>query len=110
MKKITGNIKRYGGDIAQKALNNYMDTQEELLRRGGDYSLRDYSSKTVGDVAAGLVRRAGKPLFGEPVNRSATFPKNVVNKATWEELPKPVSKPFKLDEDEIDGLTPPEYA
>ena len=100
LKKITGNIKRYGGDIAQKALNNYMDTQEELLRRGGDYSLRDYSSKTVGDVAAGLVRRAGKPLFGEPVNRSA--------KATWEELPKPVSKPFKLDED--DGETPPEYA
>ena len=28
LKKITGNIKRYGGDIAQKALNNYMDTQE----------------------------------------------------------------------------------
>ena len=38
LKKINSNIKRYGGDIAQKALNNYMDTQEELLRRGGDYS------------------------------------------------------------------------
>ena len=66
-----------------------MDTQEELLRRGGDYSLSDYSLKTAGDVAAGLVKRAGKPLFGEPVNRP--------------------SKPFKLDEDEY-GETPPEYA
>ena len=56
------------------------------MRRGGDYSLRDYSSKTAGDVAAGLVRRAGKPLFGEPVN-------------------KQMSKPFKLDEDEY-GETP----
>ena len=88
LKKINSNIKRYGGDIAQKALNNYMDTQEELLRRGGDYSLSDYSLKTAGDVAAGLVKRSAKPLFGEPVN-------------------KPLSKPFKLDED--DGETPPEY-
>ena len=91
LKKINSNIKRYGGDIAQKALNNYMDTQEELLRRGGDYSLSDYSLKTAGDVAAGLVKRASKPLFVEPVKR-------------------PMNKPFKLDEDEIDGLTPPEYA
>ena len=105
LKKITGNIKRYGGDIAQKALNNYMDTQEELLRRGGDYSLSDYSLKTAGDVAAGLVKsasssgmkRAGKPLFGQPINKP---------------LSKPLSKPFKLDEyeDEVDGETPPEYA
>jgi hypothetical protein len=86
LKKINSIIKRYGGDLAQKALNNYMDTQEELLRRGGDYSLSDYSLKTAGDVAAGLVKRAGKPLFGEPVNR-------------------PMSKPFKLDEDEYDGET-----
>ena len=52
-------------------------------------ALSDYSLKTAGDVAAGLVKRAGKPLFGEPVN-------------------KPLSKPFKLDE--YDGETPPEYA
>ena len=65
-----------------------MDTQEELLRRGGDYSLKDYSLKTAGDVAAGIIKRAGKPLFGEPLNRP--------------------NRPFKLDE--YDGETPPEYA
>ena len=67
LKNITGNIKRYGGDIAQKALNNYMDTQEELLRRKGDYSLNDYGVKTVGDVATGLIKNKGK-IFGQPLN------------------------------------------
>ena len=60
-----------------------MDTQEELLRRGGDYSLKDYSSKTAGDIAAGLVKRAGKPLFGEPLNA----------------LKKPKSLPFWVGDD-----------
>ena len=107
LKKINSNIKRYGGDIAQKALNNYMDTQEELLRRGGDYSLKDYSLKTAGDVAAGLVKRAGKPLFGQPVNKPMNRPREIPP----EEYKQWKIIPAKLDEygHEIDGETPPEY-
>ena len=53
IENMSNNIKRYGGNLAQKALNKYMDEQEELYRSRGDLSFKDYGSKL---------------LFGKPLN------------------------------------------
>ena len=39
---INDNIKRYGGDLTQKVLNNYSDTQENILNNKGNFTLNDY--------------------------------------------------------------------
>ena len=65
--KISNNIKRYGGDIVQKALNNYMDEQEAIYNNKGNYTLNDYAIKTGGDIFSGLIKNKG-PIFGEPLN------------------------------------------
>ena len=73
LKKINNNIKRYGGEVAQTALNNYLDTQDELLRRKGNYTLNDYASQTGANVASGLIKRAGKPIFGQTLNKQVVY-------------------------------------
>ena len=75
LKNINNNIKRYGGEVTQKVLNNYLDQQDEIFNRKGNYTLNDYASQTAGDLASGIIKRAGKPIFGQPLNRSAN--------ATW---------------------------
>ena len=65
--KISDNIKRYGGDIAQKALNNYMDEQEAIYSNKGNYTLNDHAIKTGGDIFSGLIKNKGS-IFGEPLN------------------------------------------
>ena len=67
VKNISDNIKRYGGDVSQKLLNNYMDQQDELFNRKGNYTLNDYASDTAGDVLSGLVKNKGS-IFGNPLN------------------------------------------
>ena len=52
VKKISDNIERYGGNIAQKALNNYLDEQDNIFDNRGDYSLNDY----------------GDSIFSSPLN------------------------------------------
>ena len=64
---ISNNIKRYGGDVAQKALNNYWDTQDEIFNRKGNYGLNDYAANTAGNVAKGLIKSGGS-IFGKPLN------------------------------------------
>ena len=49
---INDNIKRYGGDLTQKVLNNYLDTQDKIFNNKGNYSLNDY----------------GDSIFGNPLN------------------------------------------
>ena len=66
-KKISDNIKRHGGDIAQKALNNYLDEQDELFNRKGKYSLNDYVSDSAGNALSGLIKNKGS-IFGNPLN------------------------------------------
>ena len=67
VKNISDNIKRYGGDIAQKALNNYLDEQDELFNRKGNYSLNDYVSDSAGNALSGLIKNKGS-IFGNPLN------------------------------------------
>jgi len=71
VKNISNNIKRHGGDVAQKLLNNYMDQQDELFNRKGNYTFNDYAANTAGDVAKGLMKNANnfKPIFGQPLNK-----------------------------------------
>ena len=45
---IHDNNKRYGGDLTQKALNNYLDTQDQIFNKKGNYSLNDYSESIFG--------------------------------------------------------------
>ena len=52
IKGINDNIKRYGGDLTQKVLNNYLDTQENIFNNKGNFSLDDY----------------GDSIFGNPLN------------------------------------------
>jgi hypothetical protein len=73
LKKINTNIKRYGGDVTQKVLNNYLDQQDEIFNRKGNYTLNDYASQTAGDIASGIVKRAGKPIFGQPLNKKLPY-------------------------------------
>ena len=58
---LKNNVKRYGGDIAQKALNNYMNEQDELFNKRGEYDIKDHAVKT------GV--NAFKSIFGAPLNR-----------------------------------------
>ena len=53
LENLSNNIKRHAGNVAQKALNTYMDVQDELYDNKGNLSLKDYSSKM---------------LFGKPLN------------------------------------------
>ena len=52
IKGINNNIKRYGGDLTQKVLNNYLDEQDEIFNKKGNFSLSDY----------------GDSIFGSPLN------------------------------------------
>ena len=67
VQKISDNIKRYGGDLSQKVLNNYMEQQNELFNRKGDYTLNDYAVKTGSDAFTGLLKNKGS-IFGNPLN------------------------------------------
>ena len=67
VKSISDNIKRYGGDVSQRLLNNYMDQQDELFNRKGNYSLNDYAADTAGNALSGLVKNKGS-IFGNPLN------------------------------------------
>ena len=49
---INDNIKRYGGDLTQKVLNNYLDEQDEIFNKKGNFTLNDY----------------GDSIFGSPLN------------------------------------------
>ena len=71
LKNITNNIKRHGGDIAQKALNNYLDQQDEIFNREGKYTFNDYAANTAGNTLTGLIKNANnfKPIFGQPLNK-----------------------------------------
>ena len=53
LENLSNNIKRHAGNVAQKALNTYMDVQDELYDNKGNLSLKDYGSKM---------------LFGKPLN------------------------------------------
>ena len=64
LEQFSNNVKRYGGDIAQKALNNYLDTQERIHSAKGAYTLNDYGFDTGMNVA----KRSLKPVFGKPLN------------------------------------------
>ena len=68
LEEISNNIKRYGGDIAQKTLNNYLDTQEELFRRKGNYTFNDYSASTATNALTGLAKNKSL-IFGQPLNK-----------------------------------------
>ena len=52
IKGMNDNIKRYGGDLTQKVLNNYLDTQDKIYNNKGNFSLSDY----------------GDSIFGSPLN------------------------------------------
>lgn len=52
IENINDNIKRYGGNAAQYALNNYLDEQDAIYNNRGNYSLSDY----------------GNSIFGNPIN------------------------------------------
>ena len=67
LERFEQNVKRYGGNIAQKALNNYLDTQERIYSNKGDYSLSDYGFDTAKDVMKNVVKKS-KPIFGKPLN------------------------------------------
>ena len=67
LQKLSNNIKRYGGDITQKALNNYMDEQDELFNTKGNYTLNDYAIKSGSDAFSGLIKNKGS-IFGKPLN------------------------------------------
>ena len=64
LEQFEQNVKSHGGDIAQKALNNYLDTQERIYSNKGDYSLSDYGF----DIAKDVVKKKVKPIFGKPLN------------------------------------------
>ena len=53
LENLSNNIKRHAGNVAQKALNTYMDVQDELYDNKGNLSLKDYGNKM---------------LFGKPLN------------------------------------------
>ena len=74
LEKLNNNIKRYGGDITQKALNNYMDEQEAIYNNKGNYTLNDHAIKTGthfirnnGDAFSGLMKNKNS-IFGNPLN------------------------------------------
>ena len=67
LEQFEQNVKRHGGNIAQKALNNYLDTQERIYSNKGDYSLSDYGFDTEKDVMKNVVKKS-KPIFGKPLN------------------------------------------
>ena len=84
LKSISNNIKRYGGDVAQKALNNYLDQQDELFSKRGNYTFNDYASRTAGDFATGMIKSAGSfgknnngsfgsSIFGKPLNATTSM-------------------------------------
>jgi hypothetical protein len=66
---IKNNIKRYGGDIDQKALNNYLDEQDELFNRRGDYDIKEHAVKTGMNAFKELAPYVNKTIFGAPLNR-----------------------------------------
>ena len=53
LENLSNNIKRHAGNVAQKALNTYMDVQDDLYDNKGNLNLKDYGSKM---------------LFGKPLN------------------------------------------
>ncbi len=53
LENLSNNIKRHAGNVVQKALNTYMDVQDDLYDNKGNLSLKDYGSKM---------------LFGKPLN------------------------------------------
>ena len=59
LERFEQKVKRHGGDIAQKALNNYLDTQEQIFANKSDYTLTAYGFNTAKNVAKKVV----KPVF-----------------------------------------------
>ena len=75
LENLEKNIKRYGGNITQRALNNYLDEQEAIYNNRGNYTLNDYAGNTAGDVAKGLIKNANnfKSIFGQPLNQKSNY-------------------------------------
>ena len=83
LENLEKNIKRYGGNITQRALNNYLDEQEAIYNNRGNYTLNDlsidltrsYAGNTAGDVAKGLIKSANnfKSIFGQPLNQKSNY-------------------------------------
>ena len=58
LENISNNVKRHGGNVAQKALNTYTDIQDELYKNKGNFTLKDYGNKMI---------------FGKPLNNKLHY-------------------------------------